>query len=281
MLDLILVTFGLTWLLIGSFFDLATREVPDWISYSMIALGLTFRLIGSIMTKDMWPFIYGILGFGVFFILGCFMYYTKQWGGGDAKLLMGIGAVFATPFFGQTHSWPYWIVIMINILLCGAVYALFWIDILAFKHYKAVLKEMHEQSFTDVLATMSVGICATVISILFFPLIIAKLIIGTTVLLTFTASILHYAKAVETIALTKKIPLEKLTEGDWLSQDIIQNKKVIIKKESLGVTKEDLKKLKQLKIKEVWVKYGIPFAPALFLGVVLTLLVGDITAILF
>ncbi len=280
MLDFILVTFGLTWLLLGSFFDLATREVPDWISYSMIALGLTFRLIASIATKDIWPIVYGLLGFGIFFIVGCFMYYTKQWGGGDAKLLMGIGAVFATPFFGQTHTWPYWIVLLVNIIICGAIYALVWIDILAFQHFKAVLKDMHEQSYTDVLATFSIGLCATVLSVLFLPKIFTTFILISTLLLIFAASILHYAKAVERIALTKKIPLSKLTLGDWISKDIKVGKKILVKKEGLGITKEDLKKLKKYKVKQVWVRYGIPFAPALFLGVAFTLVTGDLTALL-
>ena len=164
MLDFILLCFGLTWLFVAAVIDVKTREVPDWISYSMISLGLLFRLTGSIAEKSIWPLIYGILGFGVFFIIGCFMYYTKQWGGGDAKLLMGIGAVFATPFFNQQTFWPYWIVLLMNILLCGALYSLCWMDVLALKHFKKVHTHLIQQKYSDIKITLPTVIVLSSIS---------------------------------------------------------------------------------------------------------------------
>ena len=276
MLDFILVFFGLTWLLMASFFDLATREVPDWISYSMIALGLTFRLFASIIDKSIWPFMYGLLGYGVFFILGCFMYYTKQWGGGDAKLLMGIGAVFATPFFGAEYSWPYWLIIMLNILICGAIYSLVWMDVLAIKNWKQTIHKLHKQNFRGLIITALIAIIVTSLSYIFLPRTFTVIIAVTSVLGLFTIVLLHYAKAIEGIAMIKKIPLAQATEGDWLAKDVKVGRKLIISKESLGLTKEDLKKLKKLKIKEVCIRYGIPFAPALFLGVAITVWAGNI-----
>jgi prepilin signal peptidase PulO-like enzyme (type II secretory pathway) len=281
MLDFILLVFGLTWLLIASIIDLKTREVPDWISYSMIGLGLLFRLTGSIEQKSMWPIIYGILGFAIFFSIGSFMYYTKQWGGGDAKLLMGIGAVFATPFFNQETLWPYWSVLVINILLCGALYSLFWMDILALKNFKKVHNNLAQQKYTDVKVTAITAGLLTSISYFLLPREFFVFFTVAGLGLLGVCLLLHYAKAIEECSLIQKVPLDQVTEGDWLAADIKKNKKIIIYKENLGLTKEDIIKIKKEKIPVVSIRYGIPFAPALFLGVALTIWVGDLTILLF
>ena len=45
------------------------------------------------MLKSNFFLLYSLITFGAFFDIGLIMYYTKQWGGGDSKLLMGLGAL--------------------------------------------------------------------------------------------------------------------------------------------------------------------------------------------
>ena len=82
MIDLLLLLVGLAVFIIGSITDIKTREIPDWVSYSAIILGLGLRLLYSLSTLDWSFFLYGLLGFGIFLALGLFMFYTGQWGGG-------------------------------------------------------------------------------------------------------------------------------------------------------------------------------------------------------
>src|SRR3989338_1811145 len=97
--DYFLIAVGLTGLFFASLFDLKTREVPDWISYALVVSGLGLRLLAALSGAPWSYFLYGVLGAGLLFAFGMTMYYTRQWGGGDAKLFMGLGAVFATnPF---------------------------------------------------------------------------------------------------------------------------------------------------------------------------------------
>lgn len=49
-------------LFFASIFDIRTREIPDWLSYSMIALGFGTALIASILYKDFYPIVYSIIG---------------------------------------------------------------------------------------------------------------------------------------------------------------------------------------------------------------------------
>ncbi|MBC8444383.1 prepilin peptidase, partial [Candidatus Woesearchaeota archaeon] len=80
-------------LIIGSFTDIKTREVPDWLNYSLIFTGLSIHLIYSIIFWDFSFIIKSFLGFLTFFIMGNLMYYSGQWGGGDSKMIMGLGAL--------------------------------------------------------------------------------------------------------------------------------------------------------------------------------------------
>src|SRR3989344_2478856 len=97
---LLLVVAGIA-LLIASIHDFRTREVPDLISFGLIALGLGIRLILS-FSQGWQLFIQGVVGLGVMVALGYLLFHTAQVGGGDAKLLMGLGAVFGLE--GNIHS---------------------------------------------------------------------------------------------------------------------------------------------------------------------------------
>ena len=107
-------------LIVVSFIDLDTYEIPDSITLSGIALGLIISVISpSVMGKTIrleagLDSLFGILvGGGIIFILGVlgeFVFKKEAMGGGDVKLLAMIGAFigwklaiftfFLAPFFG-------------------------------------------------------------------------------------------------------------------------------------------------------------------------------------
>ena len=91
---------GVTFLAIAvaSYTDIRTREVPDWVNYSLLAFGLGGNLLLSIAMKDFSFILYSIAGAAAMFGIACAMYYTGQWGGGDSKLLIGMGAMLGIPF---------------------------------------------------------------------------------------------------------------------------------------------------------------------------------------
>src|SRR3989344_7582752 len=79
-------------LCIASVSDFKTREVPDFVSFGAIAFAFGLRALYSAISWDYLPLLAGILGFIVFYLFGYIMFYTGQWGGGDSKILMAIGA---------------------------------------------------------------------------------------------------------------------------------------------------------------------------------------------
>ena len=65
-IDIILIITGLIGLIIASITDIKTREVPDWLSYSLIIIGLTIRLFYSLAYQEWLFLIQGLIGFASF-----------------------------------------------------------------------------------------------------------------------------------------------------------------------------------------------------------------------
>ncbi|HLD88660.1 MAG TPA: A24 family peptidase, partial [Candidatus Nanoarchaeia archaeon] len=118
--ELMLFAIALVALAIGSYTDFRKREVPDWMSYSFVFIALGIRLIYSAITFDWMFFVYGILGFFVFLGIALLMFYTGQWGGGDAKVLAGIGAAIGLKFSLDSML----IAFVINTIIIGGLYGL-------------------------------------------------------------------------------------------------------------------------------------------------------------
>jgi len=119
--DLILVGVTLLVLLIASIFDLKTREIPDTLSYGLIVVALSIRLINGVTAHAFSYFLYGLIGLGVAFIFGYVLYHLKQMGGGDAKLLMGFGRklwVYVYRRAGTSNTF-YWWSLLLPVGICN------------------------------------------------------------------------------------------------------------------------------------------------------------------
>lgn len=77
-----------------------------------------------------------------------------------------------------------------------------------------------------------------------------------------------FVTSVENGCFIRKIGVEKLTEGDWLADDIIIDAKIALGKRTLE--KADLEHLKKLhsdgRISKVLIREGVPFVPSFLFG---------------
>jgi Flp pilus assembly protein protease CpaA len=274
MIDLILPTIAVTTLLIGSYTDIKTREVPDWLNYSVMIAAIGIRLIFSLYNSD-WSFIIeGALGFIIFIAIAYAMYYSGQWGGGDAKMLMALGAVIG--FNYTTFPTSPLIIFFINLLIAGGLYGLFWIATLAIKNHKKVTINLQKQQYKPykiAAFTLAGLIIASSFFITDTTLRLTTIAIGALIILFYYMFII--TKAVEKIAFIKHIPPNKLTEGDWIAKNITVNNKHIPGPNDLGITKKQIAKLIKLKVKSVTIKEGIPFVPSFLLAYILLLTMGN------
>ncbi|MBU4502124.1 MAG: A24 family peptidase [Nanoarchaeota archaeon] len=274
--DMLLMIIGFVALIFASVHDLKTREVPDWLSYSLIISGFGIRLIYSLLFLDFWYIGYGLIGFIIMVIIGLIMYYTKQWGGGDAKLIMGLGVVFASsPFNGENFLIGFWI----NILIIGALYGLFWSIFLAIRNWKDFVKEFKKMLIKKRLIrriASGLGI-VIIISIFLIDLFYLKFILAIVGLFFIVYSyIVTFVKAVENACMYKWLTVAKLTEGDWVAKPVYVNKKLICGPKDLGLEMDQIKALKKANVKKVYIKEGIPFVPSFLLAAIFTLIFGNV-----
>ena len=92
MLEIILLTVVGMWLIAATISDIKTKEIPNWLNFSLVIIAFSIFSIKSISQESINPLLKSITYFLIFLIIGNIMYYTKQWGGGDSKLLIALGA---------------------------------------------------------------------------------------------------------------------------------------------------------------------------------------------
>ncbi|MDI6736993.1 MAG: A24 family peptidase [Nanoarchaeota archaeon] len=275
---IILVILALLVLLIATYTDFKTGEIPDWLSYGFMISALGIRLMHSIIYSDWLYTLYGIMGFAAMYAFSILIYYSRQWGGGDAKIAMGLGAAFATPPFAYFGSAPYLLALSANIFIAGGVYGLLWSFYVFAKRFKASMSAV-KQEITERMGIYIFGIALAVIA-----LGAAVLSSGITSVMLFYAAIVIFAyfalfmfiKGAEKAGMYEKVPVSRLTEGDWAAESIKIRGKAICSAKDPGLTLEQIKALKKAKVKSLLVKRGIKFLIAILAGTLITLAYGDV-----
>jgi len=267
-------------LFIATITDLKTREVPNWLSYSLIFIGLGVRGIYSLVYSDMTFFVYGAAGFIVFLLLAYALFYTGQWGGGDSKLLMGMGALIGLEFSKDAFL----ISFLINILLVGAVYAIIFSVISALLNPKKIINSFKKISSQRNVFIARRGVLLLVLFLVivswFFELSMRIMLLSLAGLTFVMFFIWLFVKSVEMSCMIKMAPVSKLTEGDWVVKDVMHKGKRVAGPKDLGISLKQIQKLKRLKIKKVLIKQGIPFVPSFLIGFILTLIYGNLFLLL-
>lgn len=274
LVEVILAIVGVVALIYASVFDLRKREVPDWISYGLIVIALGIRLIYSFLTNNYIFLAYGLIGGAVMFLIGMGMYYGRQWGGGDAKLIIGLGALFFKSGLND-----YFIVnLLINILIVGGFYGLGWAIYLGIKHKKKFIPNF-KRLFAK---TTKIRVLSLVLALIIgFGLFFIESFTLKFMVFVFAFMILIYPyiyiviKAVEDSCMYKKVKVSDLTEGDWLAENIYKNKKLILKV-NRGLTLKNIELLKKSKIKSIIIKEGIPFVPSFLIALLISFWFGII-----
>ncbi|MDD4878374.1 MAG: A24 family peptidase [Candidatus Nanoarchaeia archaeon] len=274
---IILVVLALLVLIIATYTDFKTGEIPDWLSCGFIISALGIRVLHSIIYSAWLYTLYGIMGFAAMYVFGILIYYSRQWGGGDAKIAMGLGAAFATPPFAYFGNFPYLLALTANIFIAGGIYGMLWSIYVFIRRFKKAIKAVKE----EVISRMGIYIFG--IALVVTALIIALFSSGLTAIMMFYASIVIFAyfllfmfiKGAEKAGMYEKVPVSKLTEGDWAAEEIKHKEKIICSKKDCGLTLEQIAALKKAKVKTVLVKRGIKFLLAILAGTVITLIYGN------
>ncbi len=276
-IDIILIIIGLIGLILATLNDIKYKEVPDFLSYSLITIGLSLRLMYSLTYKQYSYFLYALLYGLIFFGIGSLMYYTKQWGGGDTKLLTALSVLFATkPYYISQIKIPFFILLLTNILLIGFIYSLIYSIILAIKNRYKFIEEYHLLSQKYKKFKIIALILALLVLIFMFIINnnnLKLIIISLSFVIIFYIYLFIFLKSVEKVSMFKLISISKLREGDWIANSEIRSQFKIPK---IGIEKKQINLIKKSKLTRILIKDGIPFVPPFLLGTIITLLSGKI-----
>lgn len=255
MLEIILITVALVALVLAAYADLTTKEVPDWLNYGLLFAALGIRIIFSFQLG--WNILLsGLLGLAAFFLLGLLFYRANQWGGGDSKLLMGLGAVigFTVPIDASSMNLVWF---FFSVLFLGSIYGLIWMMVIAIKKKEFFMVEFKKE--INKYKKLHVGLWITVVFFIFLGLFSNPFWF----LALFPAAIYYlllFVNAVEKNCFISEVKISQLSEGDWLAENVIRNERTLLKKKTLS--RKDIDKLYQEKIANVKIKEGIPFIPS-------------------
>ncbi|VVB83238.1 Preflagellin peptidase [uncultured archaeon] len=260
---------ALIFIVFAVFQDLKTREIANWISFSLIIFALGFRFFYSLFNNADFSFFYqGLIGLGIFFALGNLFYYGKVFAGGDAKLMIALGTVlpFYSDFFSNLQLFFNFLLIF---LFAGFAYILVSSTILCAKNFKAFKKEF------SMLMKKNKKISLIIFSISFLSLLasfVKIVFIFFGIFLAFTYLLYLYSKAIDESCMVREIHSVHLREGDWLYSDLKIGRDKI-KASWDGLSLEEIKKIKK-KLRKVKIRQGIPFSPNFLISFIIFIILA-------
>lgn len=259
----ILFGFALVWIIFATVEDLRTREIANWLNISLVLFALAFRFFYSLFELNNFSFFYqGLIGFGIFFVLGNLLYYAKMFAGGDANLMMALGAIL--PFSNNfVFNLKMFFLFFLIFLVVGALYGLIVTFILGARNFDRFKIEFSKQFRYRIKLTiflLFVSIAFLFLSFFYF----AFFYLG---IFSFVMPYFYLVvKSVDEACMIKSVKTSKLTLGDWLYEDVKVGDKVV-KATWDGLNEADLKLLS--KKDKVLVRFGIQFAPVFLISFIL------------
>ena len=254
---------ALVWIIFASIEDLRTTEISDWLNYSLVAFALAFRFFYSLFNLNNLNFFYqGLLGFGIFFVLGNLFYYTRMFAGGDSKLMMALGAVLSLNL-SFVPNLQVFLVFLMLFFFSGAVYGILSSVVTSIKKFKLFRKgfvNRLNESKKVLLFYSSFGILVMLLSFrieALFPLGI----------LCFVFPYFYFfIQTIDKDCMIRKVNVKNLMLGDWLYKDVKVGSKTV-KATWDGLNEKEIKLLRKKKF--VLIRRGIAFAPVFLISFVL------------
>ncbi len=250
-------------ILLATISDLKTFEIPDSISYFLIIFGISAQVLLATTSKSFSPI--SALGTSLIIalIIATLLFVSGQWGGGDAKLLVGVAAMLPTY---HTTQIPFILTFTINLFLLGGVYSILIMAYLTVKNWNKLIKIAPK-----VKSLLKISLLSIII-----PIIIKNPLLFILPIFAIGISLTYLAIIIQKHLFIKKIKPSQLTEGDWLTKDLKIGNKLIYKVRKTGVFEEDIKKIQKEYKKLIEIKTGIAFGPSFLFSIIVSGYVGDI-----
>lgn len=275
----ILLAIGTAGFGLGAYWDLRTTEFPDWLPYCIIISVIGVRGAFSYILGDWWILFSSVIVGLLFLGFGLLLYYSKQWGDGDAWLLGSLGFLFPTysvfeiaanPFQALGYL-PFPVIMLFNFFFLSFCYLVVYSIALGLRHRKISRKFWRElrKDSSNVLLMIAgfAALCLAMVSYLNIylgiPLSNMYNLLSLPVIFAAVIVFIRYGKFVEHNMFKKRIPAKNLRVGD-----------VLIGEKWKGLNESEVRKLRR-KGGRVWIKEGVRFAPVFIITLYVTLFFGS------
>jgi len=259
-----LLALGLVWIIAATIQDIRRKEVDNWLNFSLIIFALGFRFFYSLFSEAGFGFFYqGLIGLGIFFILGNLFYYSRVFAGGDAKLMIALGAILPISSSFSINL-RYFLMFLLVFFFIGTLYGIGFSVFFMFKNlksFKKKFKKLFQKNKKVIFVVMFLGLFLMIVGlyqkILFF--------IGAFVFIS--PYFFVYAKAIDEAAMIKKIKTKNLREGDWLYSRIKLGRKYLEPKWE-GLNMKQIKDIRK-KYRYIKIRQGVVFIPVFLISFII------------
>jgi len=224
--------------------DIKTTEIKDFDVYFFVGVLIFLNILEFLFLKD-WNFITSlVINASIFGIFGLIMYVSGQWGLGDSFLLFSFGLLnlFNTPMEALGF--------LILILMVGVIFIFIY----------SVLFTISTRKFSKLKSISKISMLVSVASLILF-FYFARFVADPISLVLFLAFLyfsLPFLSDVKNLMI-KKVKISELKEGDVLLDFKVWR----------GITKEEIEELKRRKVKYVFIKEGVRYAPTFLFSLIL------------
>ena len=249
-------------LVLASLEDLHIREVPDVLSYTFILSGVMFSIHSSVIQGSFMPLLSSLGGIIVSFLFGYLLMHAQMWGGGDTKLLMGLGA-----FIGVWPEYTSLAMLVFLIFMAGSVYGLLWTVVLIVRKWSEITERDSELKRVSFGVLLSLVLTSVVLS-WYTEGLLRVVVIVSIVLLSLTLFTGYVLRRMEDVLIVQSVPTTDLVPGDWLIETV-ETENGVVEPRSVGMSEEDIAMVQASDTDYVSVKYGLPFIPSFLFGYIL------------
>ena len=259
-----LFAIALLWIIFATVQDLKTKEIANWLNFSLIIFALGFRFFYSLFYGN-FNFLYqGLIGLGIFFVLGNVFYYGKLFAGGDAKLLIALGPILPISL-NFLYNLQILLFFLLTFLISGAVYGIIVSIFLCSRNFKKFKTEFK----TQIKKNKNFIVLILIFGIIFFFLgfYIDSMFFFLSGIAIIFSLFYPYAKSVDEASMVREVYPSLLKEGDWLYSDVKVGKK-IIRADWQGLTESDIRILRKNK-RKILIREGVVFTPVFLVAFLL------------
>jgi Flp pilus assembly protein protease CpaA len=283
-MDLFLINILLFLIAVGfsvfaSYFDIKTGEIPDKFTLGLVIVALALRAGYSVYSSEYSYLLDGAITGAIFFAFGALLFYTGGWGGGDAKLITGIGASLGGYLPGLALMdptlglFPAFFGFFVSISLVAIPYSIAYSLFLSMRSPKSIqlFRGRIRKGWAILLLALVASFALILVLRPWSPLLTLALLSPPLMYL-----LMVFVRCVEEEALRKEVFVSDLREGDMVAEDVVlRGKKLASRRDMDGLSKQAVKEIKRLAAegklpKRITVKWGIKFAPVFPLALLVT-----------